>query len=253
MSAPPSGDTPAGGTAEDKPAGSPAALIPPPSPEGLAFAQKLAVLLGETEEKPIIQLARAVDFLGQEKAQAYAEEAVTVAAGEGILTKDGSRKRTPGGTFFALVRQRLERKKDWRKIKPVLKQKMLQPAALPEEMPALIEMAQHLKAGPLASSKTTIIGRPGTLQKQAQFVAFTVKDQKPPALPKGLPTYKGDTKYLVLAATKQWDRVEKKINDDKEDQLYIEGFSTVQPNFKTGIVVLATTVNTIGLMRQRKK
>lgn len=245
MSAPPSGD---------KPAGTASATIPPPSPEGLAFAQKLAVTLGETEEKPIIQLARAVDFLGAEKAQAYTEEAVTLAAGEGILTKDGSRKRTPGGTFFTLVRQRLERKKDWRKIKPVLKQKLLnRPAALAEEMPSLIEMTQHLKAGPLGGSKTVIIGRPGTPQKQAQFVAFTVKAQQPPALPKGLPIYRGETKYLILAALKQWEKVEKKINDDKEDQLYIEGFSTVQPNFKTGIVVLANNVNTIGLMRQRKK
>lgn len=245
MSTPPSGD---------KPAGAASATIPPPSPEGLAFAQKLAVTLGETEEKPILQLARAVDYLGAEKAQAYTEEAVTLAAGEGIPTKDGSRKRTPGGTFFALVRQRLERKKDWRKIKPVLKQKLLnRPAALAEEMPSLIEMTQHLKAGPLGGSKTVIIGRPGTLQKQAQFVAFTVKAQHPPALPKGLPIYRGDTKYLILAALKQWEKVEKKINDDKEDQLYIEGFSTVQPNFKTGIVVLANNVNTIGLMRQRKK
>jgi hypothetical protein len=245
MSTPPSGD---------KPAGTASATIPPPSPEGLAVAQKLAVVLGETEEKPIIQLARAVDYLGPEKAQAYADEAVALAAGEGILTKDGSRKRTPGGTFFALVRQRLVNpKKDWRKIKPVMKQRAERPATLAEEMPALIEMSQKLKAGQLAGSKTVIIGRPGTLQKQAQFVAFTVKSQQPPALPKGLPTYKGDTKYLILAATKQWEKVEKKINDDKEDHLYIEGFSTVQPNFKTGIVVLATNVNTIGLMRQRKK
>jgi hypothetical protein len=233
----------------EKPAG-----IPPPSPEGLALAQKLAVTLGETEEKPIIQLARAVDYLGPEKAQAYAEEAVTVAAGEGILTKDGSRKRSPGGTFFALVRQRLENpKKDWRKIKPIMKQHSDQPRMLGEEMPGLIEMSQKLKAGAVAGSKTIIIGRPDTVQKQAQFVAFTIKAQNPPALPKGLPIFKGHTQYLILAASKQWEKVEKKINDDKEDQLYIEGFSTAQPNFKKGIVVLAINVNTVGLMRQRKK
>ncbi len=246
MSTPPSGE---GETLADALA---KALLPP-SAEGLAFAQKLAVALGETEPKPIIQLARAVDYLGPEKAQEYTEEAITIAAGKGILTKDGSRKRTPGGTFFALVRTRLPRKKDWRKIKPVMKQQPDQPAPLTEEMPALIEMAERLKAGPLASSKTVIIGRPGTPQKQPQFVAFTVKAQQPPVLPKGLPTWKGETKYLILATTKQWEKVEKRINDDKEDQLYIEGFSTVQPNFKSGIVVLANNVNTIGLMRQRKK
>lgn len=242
MSSPPSGD---------KPAATATATIPPPSPQGLAFAQKLAEILGETEEKPIIQLARAVDYLGPEKAQEYADEAVTVAAGEGILTKDGSRKRTPGGTFFALVRQRLPRKKDWRKIKPVMKQKALPPTTLAEQMPMLIEMTTRLKAGQGSGTTATLIGRPVTVQKQAQFVAFTVKEPKVPALPKGLPTFHGETKYLVLASTKHWEKVEKRITDNKEDQLFIKGFTTVQANF-SGIVVLATEVNTLGAMRAKK-
>jgi Phosphorylated adapter RNA export protein, RNA-binding domain len=220
----------------------------------MAVAQKLAVTLGETEEKPILQLARAVDVLTAEKAEAYAKEAVEVAAGKGIMKKDGSGKRSPGGTFFALVREREAKDhKVWRKIKPVMKQKTDHPTSLAEQMPALIEMTTHLKAGPLAGSKTIIIGRPDTIQKQAQFVAFTIKDQHAPALPKGLPIFQGKTKYLVLAATKQWEKVEKKITDDKEDQLYIEGFSTAQTNFKSGIVLLAMNVNTIGLMRQKRK
>lgn len=229
------------------------ATIPPPSPEGLALAQKLAVTLGETEEKPIIQLARAVDYLGPEKAQEYTQEAVTLAAGEGILTRDGSRKRTPGGTFFALVRQRLVNpKKDWRKIKPVMKQKAVQPTTLAEQMPMLIEMTTRLKAGQGSGTTATLIGRPVTVQKQAQFVAFTVKEPKVPALPKGLPTFKGETKYLVLASTKHWEKVEKRITDNKEDQLFVKGFTTVQANF-SGIVILATEVNTLGAMRTSKK
>lgn len=229
------------------------ATIPPPSPEGQALAQKLAVTLGETEEKPIIQLARAVDYLGPEKAQEYTAEAVTLAAGEGILTRDGSRKRTPGGTFFALVRQRLVNpKKDWRKIKPVMKQKAIQPTTLAEQMPMLIEMTTRLKAGQGSGTTATLIGRPVTVQKQAQFVAFTVKEPKVPALPKGLPTFKGETKYLVLASTKHWEKVEKRITDNKEDQLFVKGFTTVQANF-SGIVILATEVNTLGAMRTSKK
>lgn len=240
---------------EDKSAGPQLATIPPPSSEGLAFAQKLAVILGETEEKPIIQLARSVDYLGQEKAQEYADEAVTLAAGEGILTKDKSRKRSPGGTFFALVRMRLPRKKDWRKIKPIMKPVSEQPVALADEMPMLIDSTSRMKAGMLANCKLILTGRPtNPPQKQAQFVAFTIKLAQQPVLPKGLPTFgKVETRYLILVAMKQWEKVEKKITDDKEDQLYIEGFATVQPDFKNGIVVLAQNVNTIGLMRMRKK
>src|SRR5215469_9048120 len=105
----------------------PQATIPLPPPEALAFARQLAVVLGEQEEKPIIQIARAVDTLGQDKATALSEEALKVAAGEGILTKDKTtgemRKRTPGGTFFALVRQEVGEKAWRKKIKPVLSQK----------------------------------------------------------------------------------------------------------------------------------
>ena len=240
---------------EDKPTGPQVATIPPPSSEGLAVAQKLAVILGETEEKPIIQLARSVDYLGEEKAQAYADEAVVLAAGEGILTKDKSRKRSPGGTFFALVRMRLAHKKDWRKIKPIMKPVSEQPVALADEMPMLIDSTSKMKAGMLVNCKVILTGRPTSpAQKQAQFVAFTIKLTQQPALPKGLPTFgKVDTRYLILVAMKQWEKVEKKITDDKEDQLYIEGFATVQPDFKSGIVVLAQNVNTIGLMRMRKK
>jgi hypothetical protein len=104
------------------------------------------------------------------------------------------------------------------------------------------------------SVKLTLIGRPGTVQKQTTFVGFTLTSathQMPPP-PKGLPPLKGTTKYLVLAATKQWDKVEAALSLDKEDKLYIEGYPTIQEGF-AGIVVQATTLNTLGLMRARKE
>jgi len=103
------------------------------------------------------------------------------------------------------------------------------------------------------SSKIQLSGRPGPIQKQRQYVAFTMKTQTAPAnLPKGLPTLKGETKYMVLVTEKQWNKVEKQINDDKEDKLFIEGFSTVQTDFP-GVIVLAQSINTTGLMRARKQ
>ena len=104
------------------------------------------------------------------------------------------------------------------------------------------------------SVKLTLIGRPGTVQKQATFVGFTLNSathQIPPP-PKGLPPLKGTTKYLVLAAMKQWDKVESTLSRDKEDKLFIEGYPTIQEGF-AGIVVQATTLNTLGLMRARKE
>ena len=103
------------------------------------------------------------------------------------------------------------------------------------------------------SSKIQLSGRPGPIQKQRQYVAFTMKAQTAPTnLPKGLPALHGETKYMVLVTEKQWNKVEKQINDDKEDKLFIEGFSTVQPDFP-GVIVLAQGINTPGLMRARKQ
>ena len=73
----------------------------------------------------------------------------------------------------------------------------------------------------IVSVKITLKGRPGTAQKQSTFVGFTLNSathQIPPP-PKGLPHLKGTTKYLVLAAMKQWDKVEPALNKDKEDKL----------------------------------
>jgi hypothetical protein len=103
------------------------------------------------------------------------------------------------------------------------------------------------------SSKIQLRGRPGPIQKQHQYVAFSMKTQTAPAnLPKGLPTLKGETKYLVLVAEKQWNKVEKQINENKEDNLFIEGFSTVQPDFP-GVVILAQSITTTALMSARKQ
>jgi hypothetical protein len=73
----------------------------------------------------------------------------------------------------------------------------------------------------------------------------------PANLPKGLPALHGETRYMVLVTEKQWNKVEKQINDDKEDKLFIEGFSTVQPDFP-GVIVLAQSINTTGLIRAKK-
>lgn len=104
------------------------------------------------------------------------------------------------------------------------------------------------------SVKITLIGRPGTVQKQTTFVGFTLNSatHQIPPLPKGLPPLKGTTKYLVLAATKQWDKVEGALSKNKEDKLIIEGYTTLQEGF-AGVVVQATSITTQGLRSAKKE
>jgi phosphorylated adapter RNA export protein len=53
------------------------------------------------------RIERVLCYGGIEFAQAIAEEALAIEAQDGMMTVDGSRRRTPGGVFFYLVRGRV--------------------------------------------------------------------------------------------------------------------------------------------------
>lgn len=254
--------------------------IPPPPPEALAYAQTIAATLGETEEKPIIQIARIVVTLGPEETDALVARAQAAFAGEGVLTQDGSRKRNLGGSFFWLVREHVG-KKVWRKqIKPVLSPKKALAANLEQHYAIIREAAsrQNFKAGDTSKVELTLTGTPLSVQKQQTFVALSFIDKDATPLPKGVPTLerkgtgkaeakpedttngaaeqkaaKGTvgTRYLVLVALKQWTKIEDALKQNKNDKLVIKGYSLVQPNF-AGIVVLAYQINTVGLLSAKR-
>ena len=242
MTSAPMGDTP-------QPGG--LILPPPPPPEALLKAQPLAEILGETEEKPIFQIARSVDFLGLEVAEQLVKEAQEVYAGEGILTKDKSRKRTLGGTFFALVRGRVT-KRQWRhKIKPVAKP--VKPAKL--NLAEIAKEAADWKSGVVMTAKIKLTGRPGKIQKgaQGQYAAFKMTSEDAPVLPKGLPAnIKAKTDYLIMVGARQWNKVEATITTNPEDKLIIEGFCILHPNFK-GITVLTSSCTTMSIEQAKRE
>jgi len=277
----------------------PKRTIPPPPPEAMEAAKQLAVILGETEEKPIIQIARVVDHLGLEKAQEFSNQAQEVYAGEGLLGKDKAtgemRKRTLGGTFFRLVRDQLTKKEWRRKIKPILKQK--DQFGDPEEQFIIVRDASaNWHPGTAKKVEMTITGRPISVQKQPTFVALSFIMKDVPVLPKGMPTFtrkpagapkpdgeqvdkteakpeakaetkpeakseatpapakqdaSAGTKYLVLVATKQWEKVEATVSQYKDDKLVIKGYCMTQPNF-VGIVLLALNVNSVRMMSSKQ-
>src|SRR5215472_3310665 len=66
--------------------------------------QTIAERLGETEAEPLQLLHKVVKKLGPEQALAFLKETQEIEAQGGLLLPDGSRRRTPGGVFFYLVR-----------------------------------------------------------------------------------------------------------------------------------------------------
>src|ERR671926_278594 len=75
-----------------------------------ALVQTIAQQLGETQPGPINQIRRIVQRLGPEAALAFLQETQQIEAQGGMQLPDGSRRRTPGGVFFSLVKDRVSSK-----------------------------------------------------------------------------------------------------------------------------------------------
>src|SRR4051794_38899761 len=76
----------------------------------------IAQKLGENDPEAIRKLQAVVDILGSTKAIALCEKTFEIDKQGGIMTKDGSRKKTLGGIFFFLARQKYKQvRKLWDK------------------------------------------------------------------------------------------------------------------------------------------
>lgn len=71
------------------------------------IAEQIIAALGEEEKVPVRQIHAIVRFCSPQFAQAILEETEAVEAGDGIMTSDGTRRRTKGGVFFYLCRYRM--------------------------------------------------------------------------------------------------------------------------------------------------
>lgn len=78
-----------------------------PSQENKRVAMQIAVALGEKDKMPQHQIRRIVEVCGSRQALLWLKEAQQVEAQGGMPTSDGQSRRTPGGTYFKLVRNTL--------------------------------------------------------------------------------------------------------------------------------------------------
>lgn len=75
--------------------------------EDQAVVDEVVATLGETERMPLRQITLMVEICGRVFVQRILEEALAIEEAGGMLVTDGSRRRTPGGTFFYVARNHL--------------------------------------------------------------------------------------------------------------------------------------------------
>lgn len=223
-------------------------------------AKLIAEQLGESEATVQRTIYRSVRTLGVEAALAYLQRTQEIEATGGLMLPDGSRRRTPGGVYFWLVRQETtaeqRRKIFWftgTRPSPKSEQPQKQPEAPPQEVRVTWQDRGQLldgieQQGVARTVKMTLIGRPGQIVERGKCVAFSMQQgPKIPPLPAGLPLPKAEvaaaTRYSVFVATKQWAKVAEAIATDPDDILIIEGYPTLDLERGT-IAVFASNVTT---------
>ena len=165
-------------------------------------AEKLAEALQEPKQA---LLAKVLRTLGQERCLAIFTEACTIEASGGMLTRAGDRRRTPGGTFFHLVRQQCS-KQERARLFPYPSAKQPQqpaPPARPDAPPLVltIDLWKGLTPMPVtATLKLVLRELPETRERDG--MVYIALHNEPKGLPKGISLDSGPL-YLT-APVKQW-------------------------------------------------
>ncbi len=215
-------------------------------------AWEIARQLNESNKQALLQLRRTVRIMGEETARDVLRQTLEVEAQGGLQTNDGTRRRTPGGVYFQLLKQRVGQKEFFKifsrgKTRPrphgAQPAPVSQPAA-PFNLTDLPDVLQELSQqyGEASTVKITVIGRPANVVERGDVVMLGLVNEKAPSLPKGLPAPPAQTKYVVLVARKQWSKVAEVIND-QTDALIIEGYPTYTQQH-AGITVFTTNITT---------
>ena len=218
-------------------------------------AADVAQQLNETDPAAIGQIERIVERLGAKAVQAFLRETLEIEAQGGIMLSDGSRRRTPGGAFFYLVKGRISRR-DRAAIWPHLaqpagqKKQKVEPPAWGECLDLAPEAMKG--KGEATTVKITLIGRPGRIVEKGGVVLTTMQGTKPPTLPKGLPAPPAEpTTYLVYIARKQWVKVAEALQAS-DDRLIVEGYPVFEKRLGA-MVVLTTNVTTKNLQVAKRE
>ena len=162
--------------------------------------------LAETLQEPKKSLlARVLKTLGQERCAAILADTLTIESQGGMLTSAGDRQRTPGGTFFHLVRQQCSKQERARLFPYPAAKPAQQPAppARPAATPLVLTLDLWKGLTPMpvtAILKLVLRDLPETRERDG--MVYMALHHEPRGLPKGLSLDSGPL-YLT-SPVKQW-------------------------------------------------
>jgi hypothetical protein len=186
------------------------------------------------QEGNTILLGQVLRLLGAERCQTLLTQTLAIEEAGGILTKDGTRRRTPGGVFFQLVRDACTPRERARLFPNPRRPGTSAPPA-PDPTPLtwaqIADLAQTFDVHPVgeATMKLTLVGRPGYVEVRGQVAVMLMQGAPAPALAKGLPAPTGaPLRWTVLVGLRQWNRVKESLQQHDDDKLIIEGYPCLQ-------------------------
>jgi PHAX RNA-binding domain len=216
-------------------------------------ADKLAEILHEPKR---FLLQRVLRTVGHDLVADVLVAALQCEAHGGMLTRDGTRRRTPGGTFFTLMKERVtaEQRRQlfpWNTPRPPRKLPRGPQAPTWDDVQPLVDQLTTTRAGEARVMKLTLIGRPGKVEIRKDCVLLRMQGKAPGNFPKGLPPVpkQAPLTWTVLVARRQWNRVQGSITTDQEDQLIIEGYPAMQG---TEHILLAQSCVSVAMQRAQK-
>lgn len=254
---------------------------PDDSPDHFVFpprfiAATIAYCLDEEDYIPSITILNFVRHVGNRQAWAVLNEALQIEAQGGLLTHDGSRRRTLGGVFFVLAKNQVDSKSRYRIFHPkdsstseiasqedatTIKPDLVKPQ--PVEPPRHETITWETRGdgvglapndlGKATSAKVTIIGRPDNIIDRGNTIILMFAHQKPfPSLSRDLPVPEAmpKTTYVVYVAAKQWRSVAEKAQNP-EDILIIEGCQLWDAEYEA--LAVYTSSITTNLQQQAKR
>ncbi len=216
-----------------------------------AFADSLADALGETQEKPRNQVRNVARYCGTNFTQQVYDDMLEIEAHGGMLVLTGERRRTPGGIFFQLVRERIDQNTRERifvywvysQKQFVSKESIYEPFIYEQRAEVLTRLLAN--PGEVEEVNITLIGRYKELERRQALVIVAMKAIVSDGftMPVGVPLPPKETDFVVYISIRQWEKVEPILQADETDLLMVTGFCGFDDEFKV-LAVYTTHAST---------